>query len=765
MKVRQLGKKLMNLGWRAGNRLVLLLAGCVIFYLLYLAGFSTSVMNAAEHTWLVRDSFVCNMLFVILVLALFCLLRSKAEWLRRFEIRINEDDEFYGRCRRNVLVLLGIVCAAVLLILQKIPVNDQRTVCDIVNSMMNHDFYAFERGGYIDEYPNQLGLVLILYLFAHVFGSYNYLLFQLLNVIALIVIYQTMTVLAEREGDSHLAQLGLWVIGLIFLPAVLYTAFVYGTLIGLCLSLLAFRHTLELADAWGMGPTSANGGRKSCRRYELLRQWGKLAQIILEAFLAVALKQNYMINVVALLIVVILLVMKSSSDRCEGMARDGQEPWLSRFCMGVQLFLLVAALAGILLFSGRAITKCAEKATGMDLGSGISSLSWVAMGLQENPGRFNGWYNGYNVNSYHDANSSKERQDPVVKEYLKERLTEFREDPAGALSFFAGKNASQWNNPDFQSSWCVNSMRSAVVYPRWIRSLLSATGTGMVSSVLNRLQFFILFGCAAYFLQGIRNRSAGWEPSTMYYLLTFLGGFVFHTFWEAKAQYTFPYFMLLIPIAVCGYAHVLKEHGTYDCAAGGRPIVSRLADLKDWKNCELGVVILIVLAGGGIIFAGSRNLGWMRSLFVQTECEEGTAAYRNYQNEHRYVRLSEGPYVLEAADAADESGWEPTSVRVILSEYGDDCWLVTEEGETLTAEDSVIRYSSDSSFPAVLSGMVHSSEQSVYVRRTEIDDVYYLIHVVDAKELAVTRDPEGAGGLSLSACTGEENQRWRIVRK
>ena len=39
----------------------------------------------------------------------------------------------------------------------------------------------------------------------------------------------------------------------------------------------------------------------------------------------------------------------------------------------------------------------------------------------------------------------------------------------------------------------------------------------------------------------------------MYFLLIFIGGFVFYCFWEAKAQYTFQFFVLLIPYASIGY--------------------------------------------------------------------------------------------------------------------------------------------------------------------------------------------------------------------
>ena len=36
-------------------------------------------------------------------------------------------------------------------------------------------------------------------------------------------------------------------------------------------------------------------------------------------------------------------------------------------------------------------------------------------------------------------------------------------------------------------------------------------------------------------------------------IIVFIGGFLFHTIWEAKCQYTITYFILLIPYSVKGY--------------------------------------------------------------------------------------------------------------------------------------------------------------------------------------------------------------------
>ena len=37
-----------------------------------------------------------------------------------------------------------------------------------------------------------------------------------------------------------------------------------------------------------------------------------------------------------------------------------------------------------------------------------------------------------------------------------------------------------------------------------------------------------------------------------------MGAFVFYMFWEAKSQYTLPYYYLLIPYAVMGWQQLIR---------------------------------------------------------------------------------------------------------------------------------------------------------------------------------------------------------------
>ena len=59
----------------------------------------------------------------------------------------------------------------------------------------------------------------------------------------------------------------------------------------------------------------------------------------------------------------------------------------------------------------------------------------------------------------------------------------------------------------------------------------------------------IIFGFTLIFLLLHRKRFEGWELFTLF----FVGGLIFHTFWEGKSQYTYPYVFCLIPFAAYAF--------------------------------------------------------------------------------------------------------------------------------------------------------------------------------------------------------------------
>lgn len=64
------------------------------------------------------------------------------------------------------------------------------------------------------------------------------------------------------------------------------------------------------------------------------------------------------------------------------------------------------------------------------------------------------------------------------------------------------------------------------------------------------MQSIILFGSMLY---AVNTLIEGTFAGAAVLPLTFIGGFIFHLFWEGKCQYTLPYFMLLLPLSIIGF--------------------------------------------------------------------------------------------------------------------------------------------------------------------------------------------------------------------
>jgi hypothetical protein len=159
-----------------------------------------------------------------------------------------------------------------------------------------------------------------------------------------------------------------------------------------------------------------------------------------------------------------------------------------------------------------------------------------------------------------------------------------RTHPKEALRFWGTKIASQWNDPTFQCFWIYKDKRSEGNHIQWAQTIFS--GNRRLVQLLNYLQSVILGGTLLYLL-------CNWRKLDLPQLLLpiyFLGGFFFHLLWEAKAQYTFTYFAVLIPYAVLGFRSFAEEAAALKTARGGLGRARKLL-------CILAIMIALVSFG------------------------------------------------------------------------------------------------------------------------------------------------------------------------
>lgn len=383
------------------------------------------------------------------------------------------------------------------------PEADQKAVSWVAYLMSQNNFLFFEHGKYMQIYPNQLGLAAILEGLYRISGGENWKLFMyvtaLSNGAVVCLLYRITHELFEKERIDRLVLLGS--MGCVQL--ILYTTFLYGITLGLALSLGAFYAVLLFfkKENW---------------------LWGVLAAFLIGA--SVLVKNNYSIVLVAL---VLLILHKSLEKRS----------------------IVTAALAVFLILStslmSRGLTGFYEHRSNLMIGSGMPKSLWMAMGMQEGE-RAEGWYNAFNFDTFVASDCDQKESDRIAREAIAQSLQKFRENPAYAAAFYYKKTVSQWNEPTYEALW-VNQFHSGN-FSKIVQSIYDGKLYQVLHEYMNFYQSLILAAAFVCLLAGRKK----WNLSQLFFALVILGGFFFHTLWEAKSQYIFPYFVMLLPYGAAG---------------------------------------------------------------------------------------------------------------------------------------------------------------------------------------------------------------------
>ena len=386
------------------------------------------------------------------------------------------------------------------------PEADQLTVISIADAWRNNKFDELLKGGYLYKYPHQIGLVMFYYLTSFICGQGNTLFWQILNIPALIF---GVLFLARTAGVLFPAK---WTVPAVtgccclFLPMLFYTSFNYGTLYGFFCSMAAFYLLVRFLR---------DGG------------WGRMLGMAVLAALAVELKQNYLVSLLAMAAVLLLNAIREKKLR----------PVIGAALLFAASFLLSGG-----------VSRAAENMSGIPASQGVPKTAWIMMGLEESK-RAPGWYNDDTLKLYEACGEDTQTADASARAEIKARLSKFKADPAYAAEFFSKKTASQWDEPTFQCFWVSSVRKSFDGSPQAVKDILAGGASLRIEGFLRYYEMFVCLGVLCFII----FRRGGLSESALLFAVTFIGGFLFHTFWEAKAEYTFLYFALLIPYAVQGW--------------------------------------------------------------------------------------------------------------------------------------------------------------------------------------------------------------------
>lgn len=525
-----------------------LLSGLFFFILallLALAGISTCYVSKSERIFFLPDSPLYNLLAVLVWLVL---LLAARRWHRLQLVlkHIDENEASFFRVRSLLLWIYWFAAAFWVLSTRIIPGSDQEYVFYVAEAIAQRDFSPTGRISYLYNYNNQLGLVMTEYVLNRFLGEHNYIAYQLINAGCIVFIAKNLSELSGLFGMSRWGQICCLLLCMLFPQLFLYATFIYGTIPGLLLALLAIKYEIRFfrGGHWCFAILSA-----AC------------------IGIAVMIKMNFLIFMTAMLIYGILACV------------DGKKLLSAMFVLLIAASIVVQARLPMLLY---------RYVSGSEIPTGTYYLSWVCMGLQD--GNNPGWWNRYVMDTFEENGYDGEKQKAMVLDDLQERLTEMREDPEQTRKFFVRKTASQWNEPSFESLW-ISLVRNRAGTNTRMDGLLSPQGNHILTQGLNYWNTILLVGALLYVM--LCRKKEGYLQSLILPLI-FVGGFVFHLAWEAKGQYVFPYFLMLLPCAAMGFSEfaVCGNRLLEKRKSGDRCGVDKRAILK--IAVAAGIVLLVL---------------------------------------------------------------------------------------------------------------------------------------------------------------------------
>ena len=421
---------------------------------------------------------------------------------------------------------------------------------------------------YLSYYPQQIGLMAFLELMLRLWNltglsvpAWHFIKLVYVCLLCVAVLFQYRSLRYLWPDSWEPVSCCYLVLVCCNLPMIMYSSFVYGEIpsftalsIGLYLLLKLLAgcipaHSVEISSP---EDTVAAGAAHALHAVTIVTALGS----ILFLTLSVMLRKNSLIPIIAVLLVLLFEALRSGRS---GKARIG---------LVAMAVCLAVTSVGILPL----VQKCYEKKAGNTLNSGVTAMSYFAMGMQESS-RGCGWYNGFNIDTYDAAGMNSEAADEISREAINERMTYFREHPGYAVNFYLHKHLSQWADGTYasrQATLATYGGRSRFFEEVYDGSLSSAY-IEWGNAWQNVLYLGMLLFCIAAVAKRRPDSSSAasaanddfrYRSSCLYTyvgLIAVLGGFLFHIIWEANSRYIFVYSLLLMPYCAVGILDGLKH--------------------------------------------------------------------------------------------------------------------------------------------------------------------------------------------------------------
>lgn len=535
-----------NIIYRLGLNIVMLLT-LLLSMLLFAGSFLTTCYadNMETQQVLLRPD---NPLWNLLELAGFGLLFCGCLYLYE---KIGE------KFRRGLLVftLAFVFGFGILLILfgRTVPAADALSVYNAAAEwILGNTDIIHPTASYLSYYPQQIGLMAFLELLLRLWNltglsapAWHFIKLVYVCLLCVAIWFQYLSLQYLWPENYKKISCCYLVMVCCNLPMIMYSSFVYGEIPSFAALSVGWYLLLRLLDSAFLGSISlgsvspgsvSRNDAPSVTPHMLCRIIFTCFGSILFLTLSVMLRKNSLIPVIAVLLVLLFEALRPG--------RNGK--------MRLGLLIMAVCLAVTSVNVLPLTQKIYEKKAGNTLSSGVTAMSYLAMGMQEAP-RGCGWYNGFNIDTYDTAGMDTALANEISRLAIDERLAYFREHPGYTADFYLHKHLSQWADGTYasrQATLATYGGRSS-----FFKEVYEGSLSGGYIEWCNAWQNVLYLGVLVFCIDSLKKRRESRVADRLYVyvgLIAVLGGFLFHTFWEANSRYIFSYSLLLMPYCGAG---------------------------------------------------------------------------------------------------------------------------------------------------------------------------------------------------------------------
>lgn len=390
---------------------------------------------------------------------------------------------------------------------------DAKMVFNTALDVKNEIYDAFQPGQYLYRYPHQLGLMLYERILSEF--SENPLFLFFVNFLLVLGINYWSWKISDELFRNKLTNVLTIFFSFAFLPQLFFILFAYSLIPGFFFLMLGFYQTLKYVRTNSIRSFSA---------------------MVLSVGIAVLLKQNFLIGGIAIVIYLFLYFLRTKN---------------------IRVFAAIAVLVVSMFLPIEGLKDRYGDTAGVELDNACPTVLWIAMGTDiDNCERGPGWYDSSIWNLYNQAGYDTDAASELGKQKLAENREKIEAEPGRAFLFFLDKTISQWCDPMYESTWsgpledCGQYTHTDILQSLYTGGTWAAKITACMKALCIGLWIF-----AVLFLVFSGGKQAGWEIMYLY----FVGGLLFHTFWEGKSQYTYPYLFVLIPFAANAVSRLITS--------------------------------------------------------------------------------------------------------------------------------------------------------------------------------------------------------------